>query len=97
MSSAIDKSNIVETRSFLIANVERILENVSSRREAKKIDTDDLFGDIPKHNETKINWKTDYNDLSKFNILMMEKENSSPILDAIALKPKHRLMLFPRS
>ena len=74
MSSAIDKSNIVETRSFLIANVERILENISSRREAKKIDTDDLFGDIPKHNETKINWRTDYNDLSKFNILMMEKE-----------------------
>jgi DNA polymerase III alpha subunit len=74
MSNAIDQSNIVETRSFLIANVERILENVSSRREAKKIDTDDLFGDVSEHGETKINWKKDFKKLSKLDILMMEKE-----------------------
>ena len=74
MSNIIDQSNIVETRSFLIANVERILENISSRREAKKIDTDDLFGDIGQQNETKVNWKTEYKKLSKLDILMMEKE-----------------------
>jgi hypothetical protein len=74
MSNAIDQSNIVETRSFLIANVERILENISSRREAKKIDTDDLFGDIGEQNQTKVNWKKDYKELSKLDILMMEKE-----------------------
>jgi DNA polymerase III alpha subunit len=74
MSNAIDQSNIVETRSFLIANVDRILENISSRREAKKIDTDDLFGDFSQHNKTKVNWKNDYKKLSKLDILMMEKE-----------------------
>jgi DNA polymerase III alpha subunit len=74
MSNAIDQSHIVETRSFLIANVERILENISSRREAKKIDTDDLFGDVSEHNETKVNWINDYKKLSKLDILMMEKE-----------------------
>lgn len=74
MSNTIDQSNIVETRSFLIANVERILENISSRREAKKIDTDDLFGDVGQHNETKVNWKNEYKKLSKLDILMMEKE-----------------------
>ena len=74
MSHAIDQGNIVETRSFLIANVERILENISSRREAKKIDTDDLFGDISDQSQTKVNWKTQYKDLSKLDILMMEKE-----------------------
>lgn len=74
MSNVIDQSNIVETRSFLIANVERILENISSRREAKKIDTDDLFGDTSKNCETKVNWLKDYKNLSKLDILMMEKE-----------------------
>jgi hypothetical protein len=74
MSNAIDHSNIVETRSFLIANVERILENVSSRREARKIDTDDLFGNVSQHNQSKVNWSKEYKQLSKLDILMMEKE-----------------------
>jgi DNA polymerase III alpha subunit len=74
MPSIIDQSNIVETRSFLIGNVERILENISSRREAKKIDVDDLFGDMGGQSENKVNWKTDYKNLSKLDILMMEKE-----------------------
>jgi hypothetical protein len=74
MPSIIDQSNIVETRSFLIANVDRILENVSSRREAKKIDADDLFGDLGDANLTKVNWRTEYKNLSKLDILMMEKE-----------------------
>jgi hypothetical protein len=92
MSSAIDQSNIVETRSFLIANVERILENISSRREAKKIDTDDLFGDAGEQNQTKVNWKNEYKMLSKLDILMMEKEilglyvSGNPLQDYVQLQ-----------
>jgi hypothetical protein len=74
MSKSQNSSNFIDTRSFLIANVEKILSSVSSRREAKKIDTDDLFGDFAGPVNAKANWVTDYKKLSKLDILMMEKE-----------------------
>lgn len=74
MSKSQNSSNFIDTRSFLIANVEKILSSVSSRREAKKIDTDDLFGDFAGPVNANANWVTDYKKLSKLDILMMEKE-----------------------
>jgi hypothetical protein len=74
MSNTKNQANFVETRSFLMANVERILGSISSRREAKKIDVDDLFGSFDEPAQVSSNWVTDYKTLSKLDILMMEKE-----------------------
>jgi hypothetical protein len=74
MSNTKNQANFVDTRSFLMANVERILGSISSRREAKKIDVDDLFGSFDEPAQISSNWITDYKTLSKLDILMMEKE-----------------------
>jgi DNA polymerase III alpha subunit len=57
-----------------MANVENILENISSRRESKKNESDSLFGSIEESSSSKISFKTKYKNLSKFEALMMEKE-----------------------
>jgi hypothetical protein len=56
-----------------MANVDKILENISSRRESKKIDIDDLWGDDVSQDSPKSNWKEDAPDLSILEVLMMEK------------------------
>jgi DNA polymerase III alpha subunit len=75
-NKTLDKKAFTKTRSFLIANVDKILENISSRREAKKNSADDLF-DFGGEAETvavQSNWKNDFDELSILEILMMEKE-----------------------
>ena len=80
LSTKINTNSFVETRSFLMANVDKILENISSRRESKKIATDDLFdfgSELSEEiatTEVQSPWKTDFEELSKLEILMMEKE-----------------------
>jgi hypothetical protein len=69
-----DNTDYIQKRSFLMANVENILENISSRRESKKNESDSLFGSSDEDKSCKINFKTQYNNLSKFEALMMEKE-----------------------
>jgi hypothetical protein len=77
----------VEKRSFLASNVETILENISSRREANKIDTDDLFGDDETLTGSKITWKKSPKNRTKLELLMMEKEalglyvSGNPLVD----------------
>lgn len=69
-----DNTDYIQKRSFLMANVENILENISSRRESKKNESDSLFGSSDEDKSSKINFKTQYKNLSKFEALMMEKE-----------------------
>jgi DNA polymerase III alpha subunit len=69
-----DNTDYIQKRSFLMANVENILENISSRRESKKNESDSLFGSSEEDTSSKINFKTEYKNLSKFEALMMEKE-----------------------
>ena len=67
---------LVHKRSMLVANVENILENISSRREAKKNNGDDLFdfGDNSTTESKTLNLVQDNNPKSILEILMMEKE-----------------------
>lgn len=66
---------IVSKRSFLIANVENILENLSSRRESKKNDADDLFGIQDDNSAGTIqHWTKTAPDKTELELLMMEKE-----------------------
>jgi hypothetical protein len=91
-NSQINSENFINTRSFLIANVERILSSVSSRREARKIDVEDLFGDSDQSSSVQTNWIDDYEQLPKRDILMMEKEilglyvSGNPLQDYIELQ-----------
>lgn len=78
MSDSINNSlhQLVHKRSMLVANVENILENISSRREAKKNNGDDLFdfgADSTADSKT-LNLVQDNNPKSILEILMMEKE-----------------------
>jgi hypothetical protein len=92
MTKKTGQNNFIDTRSFLMANVENILSNISSRRESKKIDTDDLFGDISPVQNTQNSWITEYKTLSKLDILMMEKEilglyvSGNPLQDYIQMQ-----------
>jgi DNA polymerase III alpha subunit len=90
------KDDFVSKRSFLIANVENILENLSSRREAKKNDADDLFGFADSSEPTANIWKKDAENKSKLELLMMEKEilglyvSGNPLAEFSSLQRKIR-------
>jgi hypothetical protein len=63
------------TRSFLIANVENLLENLGQRRQAKKIESDDLFGSGDESTEsTEMKFITDFDAKTKLEILIQEKD-----------------------
>jgi DNA polymerase III alpha subunit len=70
------KSNdFIQTRSFLAANIENILENVSQRREANKIDADDIFGGGESHAASEMKIIKKYIPKSKLQVLLEEKES----------------------
>jgi DNA polymerase III alpha subunit len=68
--------NFIKQRSVLINNMEVILESLSSRRENKKIESDDLF-DFGGAGETKSNLNLDYDipNLPDIDLLMAEKDS----------------------
>jgi DNA polymerase III alpha subunit len=68
--------NFIKQRSVLINNMEVILESLSSRRENKKIESDDLF-DFGGQEEVKSNLNLDYDiaNLPDIDILMAEKDS----------------------
>lgn len=76
MSEKQSKPNdYILTRSFLIANVENLLENLSQRRQAKKIESDDLFGlGNDDKDVTEMKFITDIKLRSKLEILLQEKD-----------------------
>jgi DNA polymerase III alpha subunit len=74
----IEKNNLnddyIFTRSFLIANVENLLENLGQRRQGKKIESDDLFGDAENNTVEEMKFVTDFENKSKLDILLQEKD-----------------------
>ena len=64
----------ITTRSFLFANVENLLENLNQRRQAKKIESDDLFGGGDEQPMTEMKYLTQFTPQSKLEILLQEKE-----------------------
>jgi hypothetical protein len=70
------KPDYIRTRSFLAANVEILLENLSARKQAGKIDADDLFGDMGAEAATQaVPWQKNFDHISKLKILVAEKES----------------------
>ncbi|MBC7472142.1 MAG: hypothetical protein H7196_02665 [candidate division SR1 bacterium] len=71
----IQNNDFIFTRSFLIANVENLLENLSQRRQAKKIESDDLFGSGGDgETQTEMKFITEFVTQSKLDILLQEKD-----------------------
>ncbi len=66
-------SDFVGKRSLLINNIENLLENISSRRESKKNDADDLFGFDDKV-DSSLHLQIPTQNKAKIELLMMEKE-----------------------
>jgi DNA polymerase III alpha subunit len=66
-------SDFVDKRSLLINNIENLLENISSRREAKKNDADDLFG-FDDSVDSSLHLQIPAQNKAKIELLMMEKE-----------------------
>jgi hypothetical protein len=92
-----DNTDYIQKRSFLMANVENILENISSRRESKKNESDSLFGSSEEETSSKINFKTEYKNLSKFEALMMEKEALGLYVSGNPLNEFESLLEFCRN
>jgi DNA polymerase III alpha subunit len=67
----------IKTRSFLYANVDNILENLSSRRKDSLNDSDDLFGgfDESGSSHSSVSWNTQFTEKPQFNVLLEEKES----------------------
>jgi DNA polymerase III alpha subunit len=65
--------DFIKIRSFLFANVENLLENLSIRRHNGKIEAEDLFSDT--HDTQEMNWLTNFEDQSKIKVLLQEKES----------------------
>jgi hypothetical protein len=91
-----DNTDYIQKRSFLMANVENILENISSRRESKKNESDSLFGSS-EDTSSKINFKTQFKNLSKFETLMMEKEALGLYVSGNPLNEYEPLLEFCRN
>lgn len=71
----IQNNDFIFTRSFLIANVENLLENLGQRRQAKKIESDDLFGNGGSDEiKTEMKFVTEFTPQSKLDILLQEKD-----------------------
>jgi DNA polymerase III alpha subunit len=66
--------NFISIRSFLRANVDNILEHLSSRRKDSLNDTDDLFGEASSEHSG-MKWKTDFENKKLFDVLLEEKES----------------------
>jgi DNA polymerase III alpha subunit len=66
--------NINQIRSFLLANIENILEQISKYRKHGEIESDDLFGSGDQV-QPSISWITDYSNQDKLITLMKEKES----------------------
>jgi DNA polymerase III alpha subunit len=67
--------DFILTRSFLMANVENMLENLGQRRQAKKIESDDLFGGGDSSSEPEeMKFITVFESQSKLDILLQEKD-----------------------
>jgi DNA polymerase III alpha subunit len=88
----------VAKRSLLVSNIDLILENLSSRRESKKNDGDDLFGFDEQSNSGIILGKNIKN-LSKMEALLMEKEilglyiSGNPLYEFEQIQQKVRYLL----
>jgi DNA polymerase III alpha subunit len=67
-------SDFVAKRSLLISNVENLLENISSRRESKKNEADDLFDFGGESTSSDFILQPIAQNKSKLDLLMMEKE-----------------------
>lgn len=65
----------VRVRSFLINNLDIILENIAARRERKKHDTEDIFSILEDDSSTGIHWKRDIPLKTNMELLMIEKES----------------------
>lgn len=69
-----DSKDFIKIRSFLADNVEILLENLNVRRQAGKIDSEDLFGETEEVNSS-IPWKKDFKTRSLLEVLVAEKES----------------------
>jgi DNA polymerase III alpha subunit len=68
-------SDFIQKRSILVNNVDNLLESISSRREAKKNDADDLFNlGSPGQKNDSISLNIPKVNKSKLELLVMEKE-----------------------
>jgi DNA polymerase III alpha subunit len=67
--------SVIKIRSFLAANSEKMLENIAVRRQAGKIDAEDLFGSDDSVSTQNMIWEKNTPDMSKINILLQEKES----------------------
>jgi DNA polymerase III alpha subunit len=67
--------NYVKIRSFLIFNVDNLLENLTQFRHNKLIDSDDLFFNNSTEVNSKLTLKKNSSPLSKLDILLREKES----------------------
>ena len=63
----------VRIRSFLAGNVQTMLDNISVRKEASKIDSEDLFGAEPI--DESVHWATDYPTIKPLDLLMQERDS----------------------
>lgn len=67
--------NYVDYRSFLMANVDVMLQTASSLRQVSSIESDDLFGNEEDSSKTKIEWQNATSNLSIFDVLLKEKDS----------------------
>ena len=65
----------ISVRSFLMSNVDNLLETITAIRKDKQNPSDDLFAMDAQSNQVSVPWKTDYTKLSPFEILMQEKNS----------------------
>jgi DNA polymerase III alpha subunit len=73
-------NNYLEKRSFLLFNIDNILNNLNLRRESNKINTQDIFSlfedeENDSLTKSKITWQKDYIKRSKLELLQIEKES----------------------
>jgi DNA polymerase III alpha subunit len=83
----------VVTRSFLAGNIEVLLENLSVRREAKKIDSEDLFnGGEGVEDSAGIPWNLNFGKIHKYDILLLEKESLGIYVSGNPLKEYEEIL-----
>lgn len=64
----------LEARSMMAQHLDLLMENLSIRRQATKIDADDLFGSETS-SENNFNWNPNFRHLSNFEVLTQEKNS----------------------
>jgi len=98
MSDTVDQkiNKFVQIRSFLADNIPIILENIKVRKEANKINSEDLFGDTSSTKTNTIKWNVNYNKKNLLDVLIAEKESLGLYVSGNPLERYQKILQWVR-